>query len=297
MPNMGKLPKLLGRRYKEYGALAHSAEHVIDWEIVPPHANVEYMAGNIVMMGNAEVNNYNTMWVEVNAWWLPVYGSDQAAAFSTKAALKTYYDRMVPKAQSIRANETWSPDGAGTPDAELHLGDADTNLRYQMGKLNLKVLTNASDPARLYHRRLRLGWMEKKAFRTGNSTMVKYAHNLPFNIPTGLQTTIPGYIIFVLTNPADVVDNHFEESDTFIPTNEFEEWDFLAPQWSLFSESKSLGGGDLNTWRRWSDSFVIEQGTATYRQSLQTALDIRTSREIVYRREVWTPAVVAPQPS
>lgn len=282
------MPDLLGKRYKEWAQLSSNAEHVIDWEVVPRGANIKYQSYDLVLHGDEDVEAYNCMLVDVSCWWLPVFGADAAETVSTTSALKNLYDKYVPKVDSTVPTAAWT-----VTDDDASIGDDDNELYFRPDRISLMSLTNPASPARLYNRREWLGWLEGKGYRTGSTTKCRYSARHRGFVRRGVPTPYPGYLVWVLTIPGDVSDSAFEVSSTFPPDGEFADLDFLAPMWDPIAAARSVGGANLDSWRRWAQSFVVEQGTGN-RQSAAKKLSVRMKRQVCFERRVKASGTVSP---
>lgn len=296
---MPTFPDLLGRRYKDKANLAVGAEHVLDFEVVPAFSHVRYQSYDLTLMSQVDVDWRDTMLVELNCWWIPVFGTDAAETVNNVAGLKTLIDQRVPKIQDTApgTNIAWDTDDSGDDDNSI--GDTDTNLIFRPDRISLRVLRRAAAaaPMRLYNRREWLGWMEGKAFRTGNSTNMRIAHRMRGFVRSGVDTDNPGYIIWVLTIPPAVASSEFSEASAFPANQEFEDLDFLAPSFDPIMQARSYAAGDaLNRWRRWAIHFWA-QASGGDQQYNPVALDYRMRRDIAFSRSRPTPKMISPTAS
>lgn len=300
---MTAMPDLIGKRVKHWGNLAVGSEHIIDWEVLPAGASLKYQSYDYVIQSLTNVGAHQAMIYDLSAWWLPCYGSDAAETVNTVAGLKALYDMYVPKVDATRVEDSWT-----VTEDDASIGDDDDQLYFRPDRVSLMTLTQPARPAKLYGKRGWLGWAEGSAFRTGDSTHVRYMKRAKGFVRRGVNTSYPGYVVWVLTLPPnygtadgeDPDDQGLDAADTFdiaqtFPANqEFADLDFLAPVWDPILASRSVANSGLDQWRRWAVSFLedtdaAKAGLDTTTASLQQAqvpIMFRMRRQVCMSRRV-----------
>ncbi len=280
------VPAIIAKRSRLHGKLDPGADHVIDFEIVPRNGYLSFQSYEIVLIGQSEVDYHQCMDVYLSCWWLPVYGSDQTETVSTLSALKTLADRYIPKIEDTAPKDTWSmPSGDDAADAEL--GDVDTALLWRPDRLQLEMLTNVQAPTPLYKRVERLGYMEQKGFRTGNSDKTVYGSMHKGFVSRGIHAVGgPGYVVWILTIPNDYTDGDWSEGGMFPENREFYDLGFLALGRDVVTGNMQItGDANLDDLRRWSLSHyeVQNSGLDMYKP---TSLAVRMNRQAGWKRIV-----------
>jgi len=292
MPEMALAP-LKAERYKEYGSIGTNAQFVFDWEYLPEGAMMQWNMIDLIIQSKDEVNANEFSFIDIAAVWLPLYDADAAEAPSTRAAINTLINKRVPKIDPTSPLSDFS-----VSEDEYVLGNEDTNLMWQPGKITLKALTDPGKIGFLFHRRHRLGYAEGSAYRTNTAASsypkVRLISRIQDMVTTGLKAPTPGIVAFFLTNPDTEADNTFEESSTVPLDNEFENLAFLVPRWDPILGTRTLASADLDAWRRWAVSYVVEQG-ASPRQWSQASLDLRCHRQVMFSRVVSSGNITEPE--
>lgn len=284
---MQSLPDLSKINFKEWGELAINAEHIIDWELIPRGANLQYQDVFIALgAANGDANRSGLeecMTYQLDCWIIPVYGSDATETVDSRAGIKNLYDMYVPK------SEDTDPNAALTlTETDVEIGDDDNSLIYQPGKISLMALADPGKPARIVHRRPWLGRHEGKFVRVADN-LIRFSDEHKLTIKRAYHANTPTYIVWVLTIPNNVADGAFEERTTFPKNTDWVEWDFLAPQWDpilgVRSNDFNSGATALNAWRAWSTHWMVEQGDKG-RQWQQRPLYCRVARRTVFSRSI-----------
>lgn len=284
------LPKLLGKRAKAWGELDVGKEHVIDWEAVPPKAALDFQSYDFMIYGTEDVEAHHCMIYDLSCWWIPVYGSDATQTVNTTAALKNLYDMYVPKVDSEKPTDAWTES-----ESDAEIGDDDDQLYFRPDRISLQILTDPSIPTKLYGRREWLGWLEDKGFRTGSGTKTRYVSRHRGFVRRGVNTKMPGYIVWVLTIPPEVDNDDFTIASTFPENRSFQELSFLAPVWDPIDVTRSLRGAGMDDWRRWAQHITDDEETnSAKRQLKQVKIACRMRRQIRFSRRFSQPATISP---
>ena len=283
-----QLASLLGKRAKAWGELATGAEHIIDWEVIPTRARLDFQSYDFMVFGTEDVELHQCMIYDLSCWWLPVYGADAAETVNTTANLKNIYDRYVPKVDATAPGSDWTES-----EADAEIGDDDDQPYFRPDRISLQILTDPAMPAKLYGRREYLGWMEDKGYRVSTSKCRYIARHRGF-VRRGVRTSSPGYLVWVLTIPPNFSSSDFNVASTFPANREFPELSFLAPLFDPIDITRSLRDSGMDDWRRWAIHMLDDQTQSdSKRQFDQTKLACRMRRQIKFTRAVQTMGTVS----
>lgn len=242
--------------YAEAHDIAVGTETILDYVHIPYGGTVYPMPYDYVLWSSEEVDPENVMIYDLRHWLLPCYGADRQEIPYEPEDIKDLYNRRIIKVNPSAPSTAWTftrpsdPDNSDQEDDwnPFQLGDADTNLVYQMGRISRRVFADPGEAAMLTKVRNRMGFLEGKSFRKGNSAKVFYSDRVSGVIPGRIHAATTDLIVVaILTIPTDITSSDFRtdsnalvagyQSDN-MPTSDNlpadKEWEslraFLAPQ-------------------------------------------------------------------
>lgn len=302
------LPHIFEERYEEIrntdaGSVAPNlhakilqpgAENCLSFEVLEEGTNLDGIAYTWGFTGAEEIEADQHFTYELGLYWLPMYNEDAQRAIEVpllaaatdsardralKDEVKKIWDRVWPKTDNLDTDnlgDFWTP-----THSDLEIGDVDTALAYQPGKLPLEMLHSPEKPARLFHRRVWGGWIHGNCFRTGNGTKVRYQERLKGMIRRGINANRPGYLAWIITIPNDIPAGDFDDPQTRLPrSRRFENARYRCPAISKVA-------GVPTIWPSTEDDFLrnaTQWRTDGERQMVQQKLDTFTFLRYHYDR-------------
>ena len=206
-------------------------------------------------------------WYEYDVY-LPMLGSDTAETPDTLAEVKTMVDQVVPKVETTSPLADWTISGT-----DVQLGDTDTALIYQMGKLSLDLLTNPGTVGGIIRKNLKWGGLIwGNAIRYTDTVAVLQEKSVQFNAFNVIFPT-PSLIVHMMGIPADFDAEEWDAEATYFPVGgRFERLRFNAPRENKLTGALSILPSTENDARRWFTAWR----TTGERQLVQKKL--RTTR-------------------
>ena len=301
------LPSLFEERYFELRAqnanstppnthaavLRPGSEGCLSFEVLEEGTNLDGISYTWGWTGQDEMDTDQHFTYEYGLYWLPMYNEDaqtsievpSGAGYTTDAGkdkklldnIKAIWDRVWPKTDNQSPeNISWNP-----THTDLEIGDLDTGLAYQPGRIPLEMLHAPEKPARLFHRRVWGGWIHQNAFRTGNGTKVRYQEKHKGMIRRGINVNRPGYLAWIYTVPADIPAGDFDDPQTRLPrANRYENLRYRAPALDKVT-------GVPTIWPSTEDDFLrnmTQWRTDGNRQLVQQSLDVHAFLRYHYDR-------------
>lgn len=148
--------------------------------------------------------------------------------------------------------------------------------------------------------REKLGWFFGKGLRTGDGQNCRYISHMESSMSVGINNPgHPGYVIGVLTLPNVPTFANWGGDDDSIYNNsmpadkDWESLDFLNPLWSVIDLDRSVGGANLESWRRWSiqQSKLGGSDTQIFKPAV---LNLLVEYSSTFRRAVTQPSTITP---
>lgn len=293
------LPNYVTDWYIEGASLAVGQEHVLDYIHIPYGGATFPIPYDYVLFSPDQVDTNNVMIADLRHWILPCYGADRTEIPDSPTDIKDLYDRRIVKVNPNAPSTAWNFQRPSDPDNSdqenewepYHLGDDDNNLVYQMGRINRRIFADPGEAAMLTKHRERLGFLEGRSFRRGNSDKVHYSTRINGVIPGRIHAAATDIIIVaVLTIPANIQDDDFRNgvdnhAATFNNLPADREWEslraFLAPQrepiLGLMQSTATAVGDALKYMVKWdlrtSGSKQLDQKTLSWRGGMSPTYD------------------------
>ena len=292
MPVSGQLTPLAPVRYKQHHSIPVGDDLVIDWEAIPKHTEGPTIMKSFKVFTKSTIVDTQCCVYDLACWWLPAYDADEAEMFDTVADIEDLYRKRVRMVQDTAPATSWTFSDTGD---EANQGGIDESLVFQPGLISLKALTDATQTFRLFHRREYLGFLEGKAYRYADG--IRGAATIDVRINGGqIVTSHPGYLVWVLTNPAQPANFNF--AATMPPNNDWAELDFLAPSIDPATGFAVGGGADVDDIRRYLTSYYFSNSAAAGGdpvQMKQAELCCRIMRNHFQRRPIRSQGIIDPE--
>ena len=278
------LAPLFAERYYENRELVANAVHILQVQVLPARCNLGAIRYDITLQTASAMKDDEMTAVQLGAFWIPLFNDDAAATPPNRAAAVTLFNRAVPKISdyptesmidSTDASDLWTP-----ANADYTVGDIDTALIWQPGKIPLSVLTNPVSAAEIFRMREWVGWSEGNCFRVGAldgtdgdaHAYVRGQLKSKGIIRRGITPSTPGMIMWYLNIPTIPDDGWWDDWDRLMPRQGlFETLNFLAPEVDRVSGNNIIYPSSDDDWLRWT--YAAE--TTGTRQWIAANWDVR----------------------
>ena len=274
-------------------AAGTGAEVILDALYVPQGGNLSYQQYDFSMLGSANVKFDEYMPAELMCIAMPMGGSDMVTLKRTRAELKTYYDRIVPKTIATSVlGATGATEAQWEAATMAQLGDNDARLHYRLDSINIKPILHLNGPMKLYQRRIWLGHRYGHADPNGQSAsenLYRYAwHGQGYASRAIRQASIPCVVVWVLVIPPTAGDDVWND-DEFLPAAivNWPDLDFLAPDRDLMG-NMGWTGGSADPWSQITAlmlQYAIDEGATRAPQHVPQDLHIVWRRDGLYTRQ------------
>lgn len=277
-------PLFSERWYEDRDLAAGQTLHFLQVEAVPARSNLGAIRYDITLQTHDTIVDDQVTPIQMGAYWIPLFNDDAAATPADKAAVATLFNRAVPKisefpnanmADNTDTSDLWTP-----TNADYQVGDIDTALIWQPGKIPLEALTNPVQAAELFRLREWCGWSEGNCYRVGNlegqnaeaKSRVRGMIKSKGIIRRGISPMTPGLIVWYMNVPDVLADDAWDDWDRKMPRQAiFETYNFLAPEIDRVTGNMIIAPSSDDDWLRWT--YYAE--TTGDRQWIEAAWDIR----------------------